>query len=84
MQKPHILSITDMSLSELEALCASMAEPVYRARQILSWVYEKGATAFDRMSNLPKPFRTQIEKKCSLFQTRVDAVFERLITPGNF
>lgn len=84
MQKPHILSITDMSLSELEALCASMEEPVYRARQILSWVYEKGATAFERMSNLPKPFRTQMEKKCSLFQTRVDAVFRTADNSGKF
>ena len=75
MQKPPILSITGMSLPELEALCASMKEPVYRAKQILSWVYEKGATTFDRMSNLPKSFRTEMEKKRSLFQTRVDAVF---------
>ena len=35
----------------------------------------EGATTFDRMSNLPKSFRTEMEKKCSLFQTRVDAVF---------
>lgn len=76
MQKSPILSITDMSLSELETLCASMGEPVYRAKQILSWVYEKGATTFDCMSNLSKPFRAQIEKSCSLFQTRVDAVFQ--------
>ncbi|MBF8277675.1 MAG: hypothetical protein HW390_2748 [Candidatus Brocadiaceae bacterium] len=75
MLKPPILSITGMLLPELEALCASMKEPVYRAKQILSWVYEKGATTFDRMSNLPKSFRTEMEKKCSLFQTRVDAVF---------
>lgn len=76
MQKLPILSITGMSLPELEALCASMEEPVYRAKQILSWVYEKGVATFDRMSNLPKPFRTEVEKKCSLFQTRVDAVFQ--------
>jgi len=76
VQKSHILSITDMSLSELEAVCASMEEPAYRAKQILSWVYEKGATSFDRMSNLPKPFRLQLEEKHSLFQTRVNAVFQ--------
>lgn len=56
MNKTEILSITDMSLPELEALCTSMGEPTYRAKQILSWVYDKGATTFGQMTNLPKKF----------------------------
>ena len=75
MQKPLTTSITGMSLSELEALCVSMGAPAYRAKQILSWIYEKGANSFECMSNLPKPLRAEMEKKYPLFQTKVDAVF---------
>ena len=51
-----------------------MGETVYRAKQILSWVYEKGATAFDQMSDLPKDFRRQLSEKCQVFQTKVDTI----------
>ncbi|MDE2217029.1 MAG: 23S rRNA (adenine(2503)-C(2))-methyltransferase RlmN [Planctomycetota bacterium] len=74
MSKTQISSITDMSLSELEAFCTSIGEPSYRAKQILSWVYDKGATTFDEMSNLPKNFRKQLEEKYQVFQTKVDTI----------
>jgi 23S rRNA (adenine2503-C2)-methyltransferase len=72
----EIQSITDMTLSELEALCVSIGEPAYRAKQILSWIYEKGATAFDEMSNLSKNFRKQLEEKYQVFQTKVDSIIQ--------
>ncbi|MDN3514049.1 MAG: 23S rRNA (adenine(2503)-C(2))-methyltransferase RlmN [Candidatus Brocadia sp.] len=73
MNKTEILSITDMFLPELGELCTSMGEPTYRARQILSWVYEKGATTFDQMSDLPKDFRRQIAEKYAVYQTKADS-----------
>lgn len=74
MYKTEILSITDMSLSELEGLCTSMGEPAYRAKQILCWVYDKGATAFDQMSDLPKTIRKQLAEQFQFFQTKVDTI----------
>lgn len=74
MYKTEILSITNMSLPELEVLCTSMGEPTYRARQILSWVYDKGAKTFDQMSNLPKNFQKQLAGQCRVFQTKVDTI----------
>src|SRR3989304_2022740 len=74
MYKMEIQSITDMSLSELEALCTSIEEPAYRAKQILSWVYNKGATTFAEMSDLPRNFRKQFEEKRRVFQTKVDSI----------
>jgi len=74
MIKTQIISITGLSLAELEALCTSMGEPVYRAKQILSWVYDKGVTTFDQMSNLPKNFQKQLAEQCQVFQTKVDTV----------
>ncbi|MEK6559574.1 MAG: hypothetical protein AABZ43_05460, partial [Planctomycetota bacterium] len=76
MREKQIQSITGMSLSELEALCVSMGEPAYRAKQILSWVYEKGATTFDQMSNLPKDFKKLLAEKYQVFQTKVDTIMQ--------
>ncbi|TVM03955.1 MAG: 23S rRNA (adenine(2503)-C(2))-methyltransferase RlmN [Candidatus Brocadia sp. WS118] len=74
MYKTEIQSITNMSLSELEALCTSMGEPIYRAKQMLSWIYDKGAAAFDQMSNLPKNFQRRCAEQCQVFQTSVGTI----------
>jgi 23S rRNA (adenine2503-C2)-methyltransferase len=84
MREKQILSITDMTLTELETLCTSMGEPLYRAKQILSWVYEKGATLFDQMPNLPKNFRKQLEEKCQVYQTKVDTINKTLDNTEKF
>jgi len=74
MEKTENHSITDMSLAEITALCNNSGEPAYRAKQILSWVYEKGATIFDQMTNLSKNFQKQLAEQCQVLQTRVDSV----------
>lgn len=74
MEKTENHSITDMSLAEITALCNNLGEPAYRAKQILSWVYEKGATIFDQMTNLSKNFQKQLAEQCQVLQTRVDSV----------
>lgn len=74
MKDRHLTSFTGMSLEELQELCKSIGEPVYRARQILLWIYKKGATSFEQMHNLPERLREELEKKNLLFQTEVDTV----------
>lgn len=74
MEKTENHSITDMSLAEITALCNNLGEPAYRAKQILSWVYEKGATIFDQMTNLPKNFQKQLAEQCQVLQTIVDSI----------
>jgi len=74
MLKMDVQSITGMLLSELEAVCISMGAPAYRAKQMLSWVYEKGVMSFDQMTNLPKDFRHQLSEKYQVFSARVDAI----------
>ncbi len=74
MYKTGILPITSVSLTELETLCASFKEPIYRAKQILLWVYDKGATTFNQMTNLPKDFQKQLAEQCQVFQTRVECI----------
>lgn len=84
MDTAEILSITNMSLPELEALCTSMGKPTYRAKQILSWVYDKGITTFDQASNLPKDFRRQFSEECRVFQTKVDTIAKTINSTEKF
>lgn len=74
MYKIENLFITNMSLAELEELCTMIGEPQYRAKQILSWVYDKGVTTFDEMLNLSKDLRRKLAEKCRIYQTRVSTV----------
>ena len=52
-----IVNIKGMGRAELEAFAAALGQPSYRGRQIFAWLYGKGATAFEEMTNLPAAFR---------------------------
>lgn len=45
--------IKDFTLRELERAIGDLGEPRYRARQVFSWVYKRGARSFGEMENLP-------------------------------
>lgn len=45
---------------------ARAGEPAYRADQVLSWVYERRARAFDEMSNLPLRLRDELALEFAL------------------
>lgn len=55
-----------LSHKELVALLAEMGQPAFRAKQIESWIWEKGVTSFDEMTNLSKALRTELSEQCTL------------------
>lgn len=57
-EKTDLKSLTK---SELLAYCTELGLPRYRADQIFQWLYQKGASSFDEMTNLPKKLRTELE-----------------------
>ncbi|MEY4384783.1 MAG: rRNA ((2503)-C(2))-methyltransferase RlmN [Verrucomicrobiota bacterium] len=52
--KRDIKSISDADLADW---LAQQHQPSYRLPQILQWLYERRATSWDAMTNLPKPLR---------------------------
>lgn len=50
-------NINGLPLQELEKILLSRSKKPFCARQIFSWLYNKGARSFDRMSNLPLNLR---------------------------
>ncbi len=62
MTMPELLDLTP---DELRALLSSWDQPAYRAAQILRWVYQRGATSYDDMTNLPAALRARLSAEVS-------------------
>lgn len=53
--------VCDFSLEELKAFVEEIGEPSYRARQLFTWIYQKGVYRPNFMTDFPKPFRERLE-----------------------
>jgi 23S rRNA (adenine2503-C2)-methyltransferase len=52
--------IKSLQFAELEQKVRELGEPLYRARQIADWLYQKRAQSFDQMTDLPHAFRMKL------------------------
>jgi 23S rRNA (adenine2503-C2)-methyltransferase len=55
----HVVPLIDIKSLHLDELRA-IAQPSYRAGQIVDWLYQKRVTSFDEMTNLPQALRTRL------------------------
>jgi 23S rRNA (adenine2503-C2)-methyltransferase len=58
--------LTDLNIEEVSKLVISLGEPVYRAKQLLAWVYQKLAVSPDEMTDLPQSFRRKFAEEVNL------------------
>jgi 23S rRNA (adenine2503-C2)-methyltransferase len=58
--------LTDLTIKEVTELVSSLGEPVYRAKQLLAWVYQKLAVSLDEMTDLPQSFREKLAEQATL------------------
>jgi 23S rRNA (adenine2503-C2)-methyltransferase len=52
--------IKSLLFDELQTKLRELAQPSYRAKQIMDWLYKKRAGAFEEMSDLPRTLRAQL------------------------
>jgi 23S rRNA (adenine2503-C2)-methyltransferase len=64
--------IKSAQIEELETKVRQSGEPVYRARQIVDWLYQKRVQSFDEMTDLPKEFRNRLAAQFDF--SRIDVV----------
>jgi 23S rRNA (adenine2503-C2)-methyltransferase len=55
------VDLRSLSKQELEAQFIEIGEPKFRADQIWQWLWQKGITNFDEMSNLSKSLREKLK-----------------------
>jgi 23S rRNA (adenine2503-C2)-methyltransferase len=54
------IDIRSLQFHELEEKVREFGEPLYRARQIADWLYQKRVQSFDEMTDLPQEFRNRL------------------------
>lgn len=51
-----------LTREELESFAQELGEPVFRGRQLYSWLYQKRAASFDEMTDLPTAWRLKLSE----------------------
>ena len=62
MDKP----IKMYALSELPSLMKELAQPSFRAQQLTEWLYQRHASSYDEMTNLPAALRAALSERFPL------------------
>ncbi|MBQ9044145.1 MAG: 23S rRNA (adenine(2503)-C(2))-methyltransferase RlmN [Eggerthellaceae bacterium] len=55
------------STSQLQTLVKEAGLPAFRAKQILEWLYAKGVSSYEDMTNMPKAMREQFAETYPLY-----------------
>ncbi len=55
-------SLIGLSKDALNSLVAELGEKPFRASQLWNWIYQRGATSFEEMSNLPKGLKEKLNE----------------------
>jgi 23S rRNA (adenine2503-C2)-methyltransferase len=66
------IEIKSLLFSELQTQLEGLAEPSYRAGQILDWLYEKRVKSFGEMTDLSRDLRAQLASKFAF--SKIDIV----------
>ena len=73
-EKDGRVSLKDLTLKEMETFIVSLGEKPFRAIQVARWVYGRGVTRFEEMTNLSRPFRKRLEETARLTRLEVAEV----------
>jgi len=68
--------IKQFNLKELESQLSSIGSKAYHAKQIFSWIYQKGILDFNRMSDLSSGLRNQLLRNFSILNSEIIKTFE--------
>lgn len=56
------INIRELSLPDISLFLVQNGEKNFRAKQIWQWIWQKGATSFEEMTNLPKSIRETLDE----------------------
>lgn len=60
-----------LSREQIAEFVAQRGQATYRTRQLVRWLYGRGATSFDDMSDLPSEFREALEEEFHIGRAQV-------------
>jgi 23S rRNA (adenine2503-C2)-methyltransferase len=65
-------NLGELELAALESELESRGRPRFRARQLFAWIYKRGITDIDAMSDLPRAFRATLVEEFTLVTPILD------------
>ena len=72
MDAKNKLDIRKLSLEEIKEYIVSTGQPAFRAKQIYEWLWQKGETSFDNMTNLSKELREVLKTHFEIRAIQLD------------
>jgi 23S rRNA (adenine2503-C2)-methyltransferase len=79
----HVAPVTDIKSLHLDEL-RGIAQPPYRADQIVDWLYQKRVTSFAEMTNLPQALRRKLSDNLSFGKIEIIRVLGSRDTTQKF
>jgi 23S rRNA (adenine2503-C2)-methyltransferase len=69
---PSRVELSDLEVPALAGHLAGMGVPEFRARQIFGWIYKRGVTEFDAMTDIGRDLRARLAETFVVTTPRVD------------
>jgi len=67
----HPLDLAELDLQELEAALEAQGHERFHARQLYRWIYKRGITDFERMTDLSLPLRARLAEEFRITTPRI-------------
>jgi len=71
-----LIDLKNLTLDELSVLLAEMGQKPFRAKQIMRWIYGRGATSFADMTDLSKDFRDALVARATISDWQPEVIEE--------
>jgi 23S rRNA (adenine2503-C2)-methyltransferase len=68
--RPNLIG---MDRDDMNGFLSEMGEPAFRAKQLFQWIYNRGVTEFDGMTNMAKPLRAKLADNFRMHRPEVTA-----------
>ncbi|MGE3842184.1 MAG: hypothetical protein AB7I50_11395, partial [Vicinamibacterales bacterium] len=72
MSAEHGVDVAGLDRQQLEAFVATLGGERFRAQQIFQWIYRRGVTRFEDMTDLPVGFRERLGAVAGVNTPEVD------------
>jgi 23S rRNA (adenine2503-C2)-methyltransferase len=73
---PDIAGIKAFDIAGLEQLIEEIGQPKFRTKQLVEWIYGKGVSSYDDMTNLPKTMREQLAADYPLHVAEIEKMLK--------
>jgi 23S rRNA (adenine2503-C2)-methyltransferase len=71
MTAPPRIDLAELERPELERTLEELGHERYRARQIYRWIHRRSATSFERMTDLSRDLRSELERRFAIATPRI-------------